>query len=134
MNGDARNEHAVISQPSRPALECLYLVVRSLDPTGRVSERWMNRWKPALSDFAITFEGRLFPIDNLQMPEPVTPLFGSVSVEVVADVGHEVVAVVREWRGTEADNDKRRRIIRRPEEGGCGRVRRRGLNGLDVLR
>jgi putative transposase len=23
-------------------------------------ERWMNRWKPALNAFAITFEGRLF--------------------------------------------------------------------------
>lgn len=46
------------------ALKCLYLVVRSLDPTGRGSERWMNRWKPALNAFAITFEGRLFPIDQ----------------------------------------------------------------------
>ena len=41
------------------AMKCLYLVVRSLDPTGRGSERWMNRWKPALNAFAITFEGRL---------------------------------------------------------------------------
>jgi putative transposase len=46
------------------AMKCLYLVVRSLDPTGRGSERWMNRWKPALNAFAITFEGRLFPIDQ----------------------------------------------------------------------
>lgn len=46
------------------AMKCLYLVVRSLDPTGRGSERWMNRWKPALNAFAITFEGRLFPTDN----------------------------------------------------------------------
>jgi transposase-like protein len=46
------------------ALKCLYLVVRSLDPTGRGSERWMNRWKPALNAFAITFEGRLFPTDQ----------------------------------------------------------------------
>jgi putative transposase len=46
------------------ALKCLYLVVRSLDPTGRGSERWMNRWKPALNSFAITFEGRLFPTDR----------------------------------------------------------------------
>jgi transposase-like protein len=42
------------------ALKCLYLVVRSLDPTGSGQERWMNRWKPALNAFAITFEGRLF--------------------------------------------------------------------------
>lgn len=46
------------------ALKCLYLVVRSLDPTGRGSERWMNRWKPALNAFAIAFEGRLFPQTN----------------------------------------------------------------------
>lgn len=42
------------------ALKCLYLVVRSLDPTGKGAARWMNRWKPALNAFAITFEGRLF--------------------------------------------------------------------------
>ena len=46
------------------ALKCLYLVVRSLDPTGRGAERWMNRWKPALNAFAVTFEGRLFPGDQ----------------------------------------------------------------------
>jgi transposase-like protein len=46
------------------ALKCLYLVVRSLDPTGRRSERWMNQWKPALNAFAIAFEGRLFPQTN----------------------------------------------------------------------
>lgn len=46
------------------AMKCLYLVVRSLDPTGRGSERWMNRWKPALNAFAITFEGRIFPTDQ----------------------------------------------------------------------
>lgn len=42
------------------ALRCLYLVVRSLDSTGR----WMNRWKSALNAFALTFEGRLFPTDQ----------------------------------------------------------------------
>lgn len=46
------------------ALKCLYLVVRSLDPTGRGAERWMNRWKPALNAFAVTFDGRLFPLDQ----------------------------------------------------------------------
>jgi transposase-like protein len=46
------------------ALKCLYLVVRSLDPTGKGAQRWMNRWKPALNAFAITFEGRLFPTDQ----------------------------------------------------------------------
>jgi putative transposase len=42
------------------AMKCLYMVVRSLDPTGSGQQRWMNRWKPALNAFAITFEGRLF--------------------------------------------------------------------------
>jgi len=46
------------------AMKCLYLVVRSLDPTGRGAERWMNRWKPALNAFAITFGERLFPTNN----------------------------------------------------------------------
>jgi transposase-like protein len=41
------------------AMKCLYLVVRSLDPTDKGAPRWMNRWKPALNAFAITFEGRL---------------------------------------------------------------------------
>ena len=42
------------------AMKCLYMVVRSLDPKGTGQERWMNRWKPALNAFAITFQGRLF--------------------------------------------------------------------------
>ena len=46
------------------ALKCLYLVVRSLDPTGRGADRWMNRWKPALNAFAVTFDSRLFPQDQ----------------------------------------------------------------------
>ena len=46
------------------AMKCLYLVVRSLDPTGRGAHRWMNRWKPALNAFAVTFDGRLFPEDH----------------------------------------------------------------------
>jgi putative transposase len=43
------------------ALKCLYLVTRSLDPTGRGKTRWAIRWKPALNAFAITFEGRIVP-------------------------------------------------------------------------
>jgi transposase-like protein len=42
------------------ALKCLYLVTRSLDPTGVGRARWMMRWKPALNAFAITFSDR-FP-------------------------------------------------------------------------
>ena len=43
------------------ALKCLYLVVRSLDPTGRGRARWAMRWKPALNAFNLMFEGRIFP-------------------------------------------------------------------------
>lgn len=46
------------------AMKCLYLVVRSLDPTGKGAHRWMNRWKPALNAFAITFEGRLTSVND----------------------------------------------------------------------
>ena len=42
------------------ALKCLYLVTRSLDPTGAGRARWTMRWKPALNAFAITFADR-FP-------------------------------------------------------------------------
>ncbi|WTL57040.1 IS256 family transposase [Nocardia sp. NBC_01499] len=40
------------------ALKCLYLVTRSLDPTGRGQARWTQRWKPAVNAFAITFADR----------------------------------------------------------------------------
>ena len=40
------------------AWKCLYLVTRSLDPTGRGRARWTMRWKPALNAFAITFADR----------------------------------------------------------------------------
>jgi len=42
----------------RAALKCLYLVTRSLDPTGQGRTRWTMRWKPALNAFAITFADR----------------------------------------------------------------------------
>ena len=42
------------------AMKCLYLVTRSLDPTGVGRARWIMRWKPALNAFAITFGDR-FP-------------------------------------------------------------------------
>ena len=43
------------------ALKHLYLVLASLDPTGRGRQRWVTRWKPALNAFAIMFEGRIQP-------------------------------------------------------------------------
>ena len=42
------------------ALKCLYLVTRSLDPTGTGKTRSAMRWKPAINAFAITFGDR-FP-------------------------------------------------------------------------
>ena len=41
------------------AFKHLYLVIISLDPTGRGRQRWSNRWKGALNAFDITFDGRL---------------------------------------------------------------------------
>jgi len=46
------------------AMKCLYLVIISLDPTGRGRKRWSNRWKAALNAFDITFDGRLSAATN----------------------------------------------------------------------
>ena len=46
--------------PAVATLKYLYLVTRSLDPTGTGRARWAMRWKPALNAFAITFGDR-FP-------------------------------------------------------------------------
>lgn len=62
---NARYRRAVRARGHFPteqaALKCLYLVTRSLDPTGRGRARWAMRWKPALNAFAITFPGRIVP-------------------------------------------------------------------------
>lgn len=62
---NARYRRAVRARGHFPndqaALKCLYLVTRSLDPTGRGKARWVIRWKAALNAFAITFEGRISP-------------------------------------------------------------------------
>ncbi|HVU60694.1 MAG TPA: IS256 family transposase [Mycobacteriales bacterium] len=62
---NARYRRAVRARGHFPtdqaALKCLYLVTRSLDPTGRGRSRWSMRWKPALNAFAITFAGRIVP-------------------------------------------------------------------------
>jgi len=61
---NARYRRAVKARGHFPteqaALKCLYLVTRSLDPTGTGRTRWATRWKPALNAFAITFGDR-FP-------------------------------------------------------------------------
>ena len=61
---NARYRRAVRARGHFPseqaALKCLYLVTRSLDPTGQGRARWITRWKPALNAFAITFADR-FP-------------------------------------------------------------------------
>lgn len=65
---NARYRRAVRARGHFPndqaALKCLYLVTRSLDPTGRGKARWVIRWKAALNAFAITFEGRISPSMN----------------------------------------------------------------------
>ncbi len=40
-------------------MKFLYLVTRSLDPTGMGQTPWAARWKPALNAFAITFADRM---------------------------------------------------------------------------
>jgi transposase-like protein len=59
---NARYRRAVRARGHCPteqaALKCLYLVTRSLDPTGEGRARWTMRWKPALNAFAITFHDR----------------------------------------------------------------------------
>jgi putative transposase len=61
---NARYRRAVKARGHFPteqaALKCLYLVTRSLDPTGQGKTRWAMRWKPAINAFAITFGDR-FP-------------------------------------------------------------------------
>jgi transposase-like protein len=59
---NARYRRAVRARGHFPteqaALKCLYLVTRSLDPTGAGRARWTMRWKPALNAFAISFHDR----------------------------------------------------------------------------
>jgi len=65
---NARYRRAVRARGHFPteqaALKCLYLVTRSLDPTGVGKARWAMRWKPALNAFAIAFEDRITPTGN----------------------------------------------------------------------
>ena len=59
---NARYRRAVKARGHFPteqaALKCLYLVTRSLDPTGKGQARWTMRWKPDLNAFATTFADR----------------------------------------------------------------------------
>ena len=59
---NARYRRAVRARGHFPteqaAMKCLYLVTRSLDPTGAGRARWTMRWKPVLNAFAITFGDR----------------------------------------------------------------------------
>lgn len=59
---NARYRRAVRARGHFPteqaAVKCLYLVTRSLDPTGAGRARWQQRWKPVLNAFAITFGDR----------------------------------------------------------------------------
>ncbi len=61
-------------------MKCLYLVTRSLDPTGSGKARWAMRWKPVLNAFAITFNGRITPtgigstVNRILLEEAEEPL------------------------------------------------------------
>jgi hypothetical protein len=55
----------------RATPKCLFLVTRSLDPTGTGRTRWAMRWKPTLNAFAIIFGDR-FPA-----PRPTNPTAGN---------------------------------------------------------
>jgi putative transposase len=59
---NARYRRAVRARGHFPteqaAMKCLYLVTRSLDPTGTGRVRWTMRWKPVINAFAITFGDR----------------------------------------------------------------------------
>ncbi len=59
---NARYRRAVRARGHFPteqaAMKCLYLVTRSLDPTGTGRARWTQRWKPVINAFAITFNDR----------------------------------------------------------------------------
>jgi transposase-like protein len=59
---NARYRRAVRARGHFPteaaAMKTLYLVTRSLDPTGTGAARWMVRWKPVVNAFAITFGDR----------------------------------------------------------------------------
>ncbi len=65
---NARYRRAVKARGHFPteqaALKCLYLVTRSLDPTGAGRTRWAARWKPALNAFAISFSDRFPTAEN----------------------------------------------------------------------
>jgi hypothetical protein len=56
------------------ALKCLYLVTRSLDPTGTGRTKWAMRWKPAINAFAIPFGDRFRP------PRPTNPDAGNTNL------------------------------------------------------
>ena len=90
------------------ALKCLYLVTRSLDPTGAGQARWAVRWKPALNAFSITFGDR-FPAAETYSPTPETPLtrqsqWGSSHLSGGATEGRRGVAA---------------RLGGQPRDGGC---------------
>jgi putative transposase len=65
---NARYRRAVKARGHFPteaaALKCLYLVTRSLDPTGDGKTRWAMRWEPVLNAFAITFGDRFPAAEN----------------------------------------------------------------------
>lgn len=61
---DAAGDQGPRALPQRAGGAQVPLPDDRLDPTGRGAHRWMNRWRPALNAFAITFGDRLFTTNN----------------------------------------------------------------------
>src|SRR5690348_5640196 len=80
------------------ALKCLYLVTRSLDPTGTGRARWSMRWKPALNAFSVTFAAR-YPAATTYYPKtPETPL-ARYTLTAGSAFGTTASNSTRMWRG-----------------------------------
>jgi transposase-like protein len=75
---NARYRRAVRARGHFPteqaAMKCLYLVTRSLDPTGVGRTRWTMRWKPARNAFRYHLRRPLADSRNLRMKRPEAPL------------------------------------------------------------
>jgi putative transposase len=95
---NARYRRAVRARGHFPteaaALKCLYLVTRSLDPTGAGRTRWTVRWKPALNAFAITFADR-WPAAETYQPKmletPKTLQTRPIWLEIVSEEAGDVI-------------------------------------------
>lgn len=108
---NARYRRAVRARGHFPneqaALKCLYLVTRSLDPTGGGRARWMIRWKPALNAFAITFRRTVREDHSLKPPDPHPPFIGQTPELAGAGRFARVETEAVEWSSRACGTDPR---------------------------